>query len=60
MNDRTTIQFDAAKVERLRAAYADARQRGATEFVFDGHALVTDYAMYLLEYLDGRLCQDCG
>ena len=52
---RKTIEFDRAKVKRLRAAYTEARTQKADEFIFDGNTFVTDYAMYLLEYLDGQL-----
>jgi hypothetical protein len=35
----------------LEAAYKQARTKGQTQFVFEGHDLLTDYAKYLIEYL---------
>lgn len=36
---------------RLRRAYDKAAADGKTEFEFDGHTVVVNYAYYLLEYL---------
>ena len=41
----------------LRDAYEKAVQDGVEQFVFDGHALVTNYAKYLLEYADSHTHQ---
>ncbi len=50
-----TIEWDAAKRERLRKAYNEAKAAKAKEFMFDGHAFVTDYAKSLLEWLDMKI-----
>ncbi len=49
------IEFDRKKYNKLRMAYNQALAREKDEFVFQGMDLVTDYAKYLLEYLDNRL-----
>lgn len=46
------MTFDRATLERLRAAYHAAR--GQDQFEFDGHVLLTSYAKYLIEYLEGK------
>ena len=48
-----TIAFNAAKRARLRVAYDLAFAENEFEFEFEGDTLRTDYAKYLLEYLDG-------
>lgn len=45
------INFDLEKVLALEAAYKQARMKGQTQFVFEGHDLLTDYAKYLIEFL---------
>ena len=44
---------DVAKA--LRHAYELAHKRGDETFVFDGTTLLTSYAKYLLEYVEGQL-----
>lgn len=50
--DPKGFTFTPAKREELRKAYNEAREAGVDTFVFHDHELVTDYAKYLLEYLD--------
>jgi hypothetical protein len=45
------INFTLEKVMELQAAYDRARTKGETQFVFEGHDLLTDYAKYLIEFL---------
>lgn len=41
------------KIEELRSAYEKARTCNRESFKLDGKEFFTDYAKYLLEYLDG-------
>lgn len=45
------IEFDKAKADALRKAYADAVKRGDDVFIFEGHEVLVPYAKYLIEYL---------
>jgi hypothetical protein len=47
------ITFTRAKLERLKKAYDRARLKGEHQFMFEGKALLTNYAKYLIEYLEG-------
>jgi len=49
------IEFTPALRDELRAAYDKAVEQGAEEFTFKGEPLWTDYAKYVLEYLDYKL-----
>ena len=51
------IEFTPALRDKLRAAYDKAVEQGAESFVFEGAPLVTDYAKYVLEYLDYQLAR---
>ena len=51
------IEFTPALRDELRAAYDKAVEQGAEEFTFEGAPLVTDYAKYVLEYLDYQLAR---
>lgn len=46
------VQWSKEKMDRLQVAYDKADAAGDDEFVFEGIDLVTDYAKYLLEYLN--------
>lgn len=39
---------------RLKEAYAEARRDSKRVFVIDGSEVVTDFAKYLIEYLEGE------
>lgn len=47
-----TLTFDKAKREKLRKAYLQARKDSKESFTFQGSEFLTDYAKYVLEYLD--------
>jgi hypothetical protein len=47
------VTYTKESVERLREGYKEAVACGKNEFVFDGKEYVTDYAKYMLEYLEG-------
>lgn len=51
---RPYINWTHKKVQDLRIAYKRAEQEHKKEFVFEGHILLTSYAKYLLEYLEGH------
>jgi hypothetical protein len=48
----TTVDFTPAKYRKLKEAYDKARLEGREKFLFEGQAIVTDYAKYMLEYLE--------
>lgn len=48
----TTITWDAEKRDRFRARYDEAVTNDEHEFTFEGHRFHTQYAGYLLVYLD--------
>jgi hypothetical protein len=47
------IHFTPAKIARFREIYQTAVEAKAETFRFEGHEVLTDYAKYMLEYLDG-------
>jgi hypothetical protein len=49
------IIFDETKYRALRKAYNEAVLAGKTEFVFEGHDLLTSYAYYMLEHVANTL-----
>lgn len=50
-----TINFDREKRDALRKAWRAAVDQDKDEFMFEGHLFLTDYAKYVLEYLDSKL-----
>jgi hypothetical protein len=48
----TTITWDAEKRDRFRARYNEALTNDEHEFTFEEHPFQTQYAGYLLMYLD--------
>jgi len=50
-----SVSFDKAKMDQLQVAYDKAVAAGDDQFVFEGHELLTQYAKYLLEYLETKL-----
>lgn len=49
------IDFDRAKLERLKAAHGTALRAGLDTFTFEGELYSTAYAKYVIEYLEDRL-----
>jgi hypothetical protein len=49
-----SITFTPMLLERLKRDYALAVAAQRDTFMFDGHALLTEYAKYLIEYLESR------
>lgn len=54
MSKQKMVEYTPEKRDRLRKAYDKARSYGHGTFSFDGHTYLTDYAKYLLEYLDDQ------
>ena len=52
--DTSTINFDKAKVTKLHEVYAQAVKGKKEQFTFENKKFHTQYAKYLLEYLDKR------
>ena len=49
------IQFDKEKFQRFVKAYNEALDGGHDGMVFEGHDLMTSYAGYMIEYLEGKI-----
>lgn len=49
-----TITFDRLKLSRLKKRYGIAREKKEESFRFEGSEFVTDYAKYLIEYLENK------
>ena len=47
-----SITFTRAKLHELKVAYNWAKALGQTQFEFEGHPLLVDYAKYLIQYLE--------
>lgn len=48
----TEVTFTPAKYRKLKEAYGKARLEGREKFLFEGQVVVTDYAKYMIEYLE--------
>ena len=49
------IDFDRAKLVRLKRAYHRAKLEEKETFVFEGRDYLVDFAQYLIEYLEKQL-----
>ena len=47
--------FTREKLVQLKEQYSEAVKKGDDEFTFDGEAVLTSYAKYLIEYLETQL-----
>ena len=52
-----TISWTRPMLKRFKVAALDARKKQQDAFVFDGNDFVTDYAFYLIQYLEGELAK---
>ena len=52
MSQYTTVSFDKPKYRRLKERYNKAVERSEDQFYFEGGEYLTDYAKYVLEYLE--------
>lgn len=48
------MEFTRDKLENLKKAHKEAKEQGLTVFTFEGAELVTDYAYYVIQYLEQR------
>jgi len=53
--EETMIEFDKARLKRLKTAYNDTIEQKKESFIFEGRELLVSYAKYMIEYLEGRL-----
>jgi hypothetical protein len=54
MNSRN-VEFDRAKLVRLKRAYEKAKMEGERMFAIDDREYLIDFAKYLIEYLEKEL-----
>jgi hypothetical protein len=54
MNSRN-VEFDRAKLVRLKRAYEKAKMKEEQTFVLDDREYLIDFAKYLIEYLEKQL-----
>ena len=50
-----TVSFDKEKLERFKVKQFDNELAGRLFFRFEGMTYATDYAKYVIEYLEGKL-----
>lgn len=50
----TTVSFDLLMLNRLKKAYDRATSESKDMFTFEGNDYVTNYAKYLIEYLEEK------
>lgn len=50
---KNEITIDRHQLGRLKASYTIAVKQGKKEFAFQGQAILTAYAKYLIQYLEG-------
>ena len=55
MTEQITLAFDERKLKKFRKAYNNAIARNIKIFEFDGHKFMTEYAKYMIEYVDFNL-----
>jgi hypothetical protein len=49
------IAFDKPKLARFKEAYSQASRKAQSSFQFEGDTFVSNYAKYLIEYIEGSL-----
>jgi len=52
MDDPQYITMTQAKLASLKAHYKKALEEDRETFVFEGREILTDYAKYMIEYLE--------
>lgn len=52
MSVQEFIEFSQANIPKFKAAYSLARTKEKKTFIFEGKEFVTDYAKYVIEYID--------
>lgn len=54
MTQNNVITWTPDKLATLQRMYDHAVKNSVDQFEFEGHALLTSYAKYLIEFLKGR------
>jgi hypothetical protein len=54
------IEFNQASLKSVKKAYAKAVEDGKDQFTWGGHEFVTNYAKYMIEYLEGQFKLEGG
>ena len=52
------IEFDRAKLARLKTAYEAAKAAKTEQFEFEGHQLLVGFAKYMIEFLETQFKPD--
>mgnify|MGYP003334147348 CR=1 FL=1 len=52
------ISFDKPTFDRLVIEHKYAVEKGRSSFIFDGQEMVTDYAKYLIQFLEPKFKKD--
>ena len=55
MKPPATITFTGPMLDRLKKRHDQAVKAADGSFIFDGHEFNTDYAGYLIQYLETKL-----
>jgi len=50
-----TITFDQETFKNLKQEYKKAVEKEQEIFIFQGHKLLTQYAKYIIEYLNSKM-----
>lgn len=48
------LEFTPSKARRFKEVYQDTLEHHRQSFIFEGHEFLTDYAKYVIEYLESR------
>ena len=50
-----TITFTKQKLEKLKEQYNHSVNNKLESFIFEGQEILTDYAKYMIQYLESKL-----
>ncbi len=54
MVERPIVTFDGEVLKRFKVAYDNAVASDSADFVFENNEFLTEYARYLIEYLEQK------
>lgn len=54
MAEQPIVTFDGDVLKRFKTAYDNAVAADSVDFVFEGNEFLTEYARYLIEYLEKK------
>ena len=57
-NTVQTIEFTKEKLQLFKHDYKKAKEKELSEFTFEGHGFLLDYAKYAIEYLDSQMSKN--